>query len=59
MISIGCTSQHLSFLMSLKVHKFNFKRLIKNGSQRETFIKLSNWLSLVIINFIIIIIGRI
>jgi hypothetical protein len=43
MISIGYTSQRLSFLMSLKVRKLaKFERVIKNASQSKTFIKLSN-----------------
>jgi hypothetical protein len=44
MISIGYSSQRLSFLMSLKVRKLalKFERVIKNASQSKTFIKLSN-----------------
>jgi hypothetical protein len=47
MISIGYTSQRLSFLMSLKVRKLaasqlKFERVIKNALQSKPFIKLSN-----------------
>jgi hypothetical protein len=54
MISIGYSSQRLSFFMSLKVRKLGlkFERVIKNASQSKTFIKLSNYLLLVVINFI-------